>query len=153
MSEGVQRGPQTRPRATYTKIGIGQIKQVRGNPVSWGLDCLGNCWPFLSLRGGQDEASQQLRLVTAQNLRPRQTVLRSRGVLGVVERADGAGSAKQPPSAGSSAPSVAAPANDPAPSSPSLDTGAQEPVSPCGEGLVYVPLAGGRFKCAVPWGS
>lgn len=152
MSAGVQRGPETRPRATYTKTGIGQVKQVRGNPVSWGLDCMGNCWPFLTLRGGQDESSQQLRTAAAQNLRPKQTVLQSRGVLGIVERADGSGGAKQPFNVGSPAQSVTAPSNDPAPSAPSSDDGTSTPSSPCGEGQVYVPLAGGRYKCAAPWG-
>lgn len=156
MSMGVQRGPQTRPRATYTKIGLGQVKQVRGNPVSWRIDCMGNCWPFLTLRGGRDEASQTLRTATAQNLRPRQTVLQSRGVLGVVERADGGGGAKQPFNVGPTAQTVSAPAITPdpalAPSTTSSDAGTPAPTQPCGDGLVYVPLAGGRFKCAVPWG-
>jgi hypothetical protein len=142
MSTGVQRGPQTRPRATYTKIGIGQMKQIRGNPVSWGLDCMGNCWPILTLRGGQDEASRQLRIATAQNLRPKQTYLQSRGVIGVVERADDGGTRL----ANSPAAPTQVPIQDPVanPTAPS---------SPCPSGKVYVPLAGGRYKCAEPWGG
>lgn len=141
------RGPKTRPRPTYTKTGIGQVKQVRGNPVSWGLDCLGRCWPFLTLRGGQDEASQALRGATADSLRPRQVRLQSRGILGIFEGAGGSGGTPQVYSTGEPIPELASSTSGDSPN------GGSEPDPTCPEGLVYVQLGGGKFKCATPWGN
>jgi len=142
-----QRGPDSLPRASYTRTGLGQFKQVRGNPISWGIDCFGNCWPFLSLRGGQDKTTQEVRGAIAEGLQPRQTVLRSRGVIGIVERADGGGNLQQPYTVGPVRGGVILPQPDPGNSG--LTKGSS---SDCGGGKIRVSLGGGRFRCAVPWG-
>lgn len=145
------RGPQSRPRPTYTKTGIGQVKQVRGNPISWGLDCIGQCWPFLTLRGGQDPASQALREATADNLRPKQVRLLSRGVLGIFEKAGGSGGLPQAFSTGVPMPEEEAVSTTDS-TAPADEGGSLAPAPLCPEGLVFVPLGQGRFKCAVPFG-
>jgi hypothetical protein len=54
-------GPPTKPRAALTRTGLGARLVMPGNPASFLVDVLGPCVPFLSLSGGQDQASREAR--------------------------------------------------------------------------------------------
>lgn len=53
-------GP-SKPRAELTRTGLGARLAMHSNPASFLVDALGPCVPFLSLEGGQDQASQEAR--------------------------------------------------------------------------------------------
>jgi hypothetical protein len=51
----------SKPRAELTRTGLGARLAMHGNPASFLVDVLGPCVPFLSLEGGQDQASREAR--------------------------------------------------------------------------------------------
>lgn len=53
-------GPETEPQLRISHRGPGSARVYIDNPVSWVVDAL-SCLPFLSLRGGQDAASEAVR--------------------------------------------------------------------------------------------
>jgi hypothetical protein len=54
-------GPGTAIRPRLSRRGIGGFLMVRGNPVSFTVDPIIGCVPFLSLNGGRDAQSQATR--------------------------------------------------------------------------------------------
>lgn len=54
-------GPKTAIRPRLSRRGIGGFLFVGGNPVSFTVDPIIGCVPFLSLKGGRDAQSQATR--------------------------------------------------------------------------------------------
>lgn len=54
-------GPRSKPAARMSRTGLGARLIMKGNPGSFLVDWIGPCVPFLSLSGGQDQASQDAR--------------------------------------------------------------------------------------------
>jgi hypothetical protein len=55
-------GPSASPRIPrLTKRGIGGVKAILGNPVSFTVDPILGCLPWVTLKGGQDSNSQRAR--------------------------------------------------------------------------------------------
>jgi hypothetical protein len=60
-------GPKNQARARISRAGLGSRLIHKGNPYSYVVDWLGECLPFLSLHGGQDEASKLVRAQALQD--------------------------------------------------------------------------------------
>jgi hypothetical protein len=56
-----QWGPKTKAAPRLTRTGLGARLVVKGNPLSFTVDSLSECLPFLSLSGGKDRASEEAR--------------------------------------------------------------------------------------------
>lgn len=46
-------GPKTFTRPSHTRTGLGQVLQVRGNPITWLFSCAGDCIPVPTRHRGE----------------------------------------------------------------------------------------------------